>query len=43
MLHGAAASGSTQAVRTLIDMGADIDDIDDVVTSVLKYEYLKTM
>ena len=30
MLHGAAASGATKAVRLLIDIGADINDIDEV-------------
>lgn len=35
MLHAAAASGSTQTVRLLIDMGADINDIDDVNLSIL--------
>ena len=38
LLHGAAANGATEAVRLLIDIGADIDIIDEVISN-LNYKY----
>ena len=40
MLHGAAANGATKAVKLLLELSADIDEIDAVILNKIKSEVL---